>query len=379
MLKCLDILTNSYENLSPLLLAFLKESSMLTALGKREPTKNRIKAKQSQLVVDLCCGLGGISLAASQLGMEILAGLDLSQDAIRTFSNNFPNAQPYVGSVRSKTLINECFKHVRQNKSRSRKLVVVSGPPCQGFSVAGPRDPSDPRNQVLVAVARAIVKLNPKCGLIENVARVLDPCHSRRLKKFRGILNDGGFHIQEIVLNAADFGVPQRRRRAFFFLTKRRVSERKLVEILERLHVPHLFVGDALADLPSPVVRPDRYSDEDESLSLPNHFAMQHSAKVKKKIAAIPQGKGPMSYRRLHPERISNTLISGHRAPPAHYLEPRSITVREAARLQGFPDDFRIYGSFGKQMTQVTNAVPPPMARAALLALCEAAGVTIRG
>ena len=149
--------------------------------------------------------------------------------------------------------------------------------------------------------------------------------------------------------------------------------------VLEALHTPPLLVGEALADLPSPKVRPDRYNDEDDSLVLSNHFAMQHSQRVKKKIAAIPQGKGPMSYRRLHPERVSNTLISGHRAPPAHYREPRSITVREAARLQGFPDDFRIYGSFGNQMTQVTNAVPPPMARAALIALCEVAGVKLDG
>lgn len=352
---------------------------MSTKLREHRSVACRSPQKQSHLVVDLCCGLGGISLAAAQLGMEIFAGVDLSDQAIRTFANNFPDAETFVGSVRSKALIGKCAKQVYQHKSGSQKLVVVSGPPCQGFSVAGPRDPSDPRNQVLGAVARAIVDLNPKCGLIENVARVLDPSHTKRLAKFRKVLNQGGFHVSEIVLNAADYGVPQRRHRAFFFLTKRRISKRKLNGVLEALHTPPLLVGEALADLPSPKVRPDRYNDEDDNLVLSNHFAMQHSQRVKKKIAAIPQGKGPMSYRRLHPERVSNTLISGHRAPPAHYREPRSITVREAARLQGFPDDFRIYGSFGNQMTQVTNAVPPPMARAALIALCEVAGVKLDG
>ncbi len=78
-----------------------------------------------------------------------------------------------------------------------------------------------------------------------------------------------------------------------------------------------------------------------------------------------------MSYRKLDPTKPANTLFSGHRAPPVHYKYPRSITVREAARLQGFPDDFRIYGSFANQMTQVTNAVPPPLARTVLQVLAE--------
>ena len=76
-----------------------------------------------------------------------------------------------------------------------------------------------------------------------------------------------------------------------------------------------------------------------------------------------------MSYRKLHPDRVARTLISGNRAPPAHYSQPRSITAREAARLQGFSDSFVIHGSFASQMLHVTNAVPPPLARAALLAL----------
>ena len=130
----------------------------------------------------------------------------------------------------------------------------------------------------------------------------------------------------------------------------------------------------ALNGLSKAEVRPDNYDDEMDYGVIHNHFAMQHSERVKRKIAAIEPGTGPMSYRRLHPTRLSNTLFSGHRAPPAHFAEPRSITVREAARLQGFPDCFRVYGSFANQMEQVTNAVPPPLAMAVLsvlLALVE--------
>ena len=98
-------------------------------------------------------------------------------------------------------------------------------------------------------------------------------------------------------------------------------------------------------------------------------------ARTKTEIAAIKPGTGPMSYRKLDPAKPANTLFSGHRAPPAHYAYPRSITVREAARLQGFPDDFRIYGSFANQMMQVTNAVPPPLARTVLQVIAEVTGV----
>jgi DNA (cytosine-5)-methyltransferase 1 len=94
------------------------------------------------------------------------------------------------------------------------------------------------------------------------------------------------------------------------------------------------------------------------------------------KIAALKPGTGPMSYRRLNLSGPSKTLFSGHRAPPAHFREPRSITVREAARLQGFPDSFRVYGSFANQMEQVTNAVPPPLAKSVLQVLAELADIS---
>jgi DNA (cytosine-5)-methyltransferase 1 len=134
---------------------------------------------------------------------------------------------------------------------------------------------------------------------------------------------------------------------------------------------------DALRGLSKAKVRPDKYNDELDYGGFHNHLAMQHSESVMKKIAAIEPGTGPMSYRRLHPTRFSNTLFSGHRAPPAHFKEPRSITVREAARLQGFPDSFRVYGSFSKQMEQVTNAVPPPLAGVVLRVLMEFARIPL--
>lgn len=319
--------------------------------------------------------MGGISLAARQLGMQIVAGVDIEPAATRTYEQNFPGATAITGSVRSSSVVAQCKTLIADTRQSYQPAIVVSGPPCQGFSVAGPRDPNDPRNQILMAVARSIVALRPRCALIENVARILDDNHSDRIRKLTRVLVEGGFHVNEVLLNAEEYGVPQRRKRAFFFVTRRAVSYDRIVDEFENRKQEPLTVSDVLGDLPTPPVRPDRYTDESEDTSLTNHYAMQHSSKVKRKIAAIPQGSGPMSYRKLHPDRTSNTLISGHRAPPAHYAQPRSITVREAMRLQGFPDDFRVCGPFGSQMGQVTNAVPPPLAKVALEVLCDVAGV----
>ncbi len=309
--------------------------------------------------IDLCCGMGGLSLAARQLGMRIVAGVDLNASALKTFSKNFPEAEAIKASVGSTKALSRCAELHQNAKKVGSPVIIVSGPPCQGFSVAGSRDPSDPRNQVLTKVACAVAALQPECALVENVPAIFSDDYAKRLDKFKGVLSDGGYYVLDLLLDAREFGVPQKRRRAFFLITHNELSLELVLDDMQKLKQPQIHVKAALRGLPSAMIRPDDYDDEADNARVPNHFAMQHSPRVMRKIAAIEPGKGPMSYRRLHPERVSKTLFSGHRAPPAHYSEPRSITVREAARLQGFPDSFRVYGSFGKQMEQVTNAVPP--------------------
>ena len=330
-------------------------------------------ARPVVMVADLCSGMGGISLAARQLGMQIVVGVDSNATAVRTFGKNFPEATAIEGSIRSAQIIDRCAKLLKP--SAAGRSIVVSGPPCQGFSVAGSRDPSDPRNQILIAVARDIITLAPDCALVENVSAVLAEEHAQRLKKFHDLLADGKYYVTSLVLDASEFGVAQRRKRAFFFILRRQVTADELQKRLDSHREPVISVESAFEGLPSPLVRPADYSDDRDYGAVHNHFAMQHSQSVIEKIAALKPGSGPMSYRRLSATRPSNTLFSGHRAPPAHFSEPRSITVREAARLQGFPDDFRVYGAFGNQMEQVTNAVPPPLARAVLSVLVEASGV----
>ena len=327
--------------------------------------------------IDFCSGLGGLSLAAKNLGFQVVAGVDVNTSALKTFAKNFPNAAALAGSVRSNTILDQCVKLAEQFRAANQPVVVLSGPPCQGFSAAGSRDPSDRRNKVLVAVARAIALLRPDCALIENVSMLLAGKYEGRVHSFEQAIQQAGYLVTHIILDASDFGVSQKRERAFFLVSREPLDVQAVNRRLEFFKTDSVNVRQALRGLPTPAIRPDRYKDELDNGKITNHFAMQHSERVKKKIASIKPGKGPMSYRRLHPTRLSNTLFSGHRAPPAHFEEPRSITVREAARLQGFPDDFRIYGSFANQMEQVTNAVPPPLAGVVLRVLLEFAQITL--
>lgn len=154
--------------------------------------------------------MGGLSCAATELGMRVLAGVDTNSSAIKTFSRNFPGAKALEGSVRSPKVIESCLQLARNASNSGASLVMVSGPPCQGFSVAGSRDPKDRRNKVLVAVARAVSEMQPLCALIENVSMVLSDRHGDRLDSFRLALKDGGYHVARVLLDASEFGVEQR-------------------------------------------------------------------------------------------------------------------------------------------------------------------------
>lgn len=317
-------------------------------------------AERFPVVADLCCGLGGLSLAARQLGMIVAAGVDTDGDALRTFARNFPDAAAIEATVSGTKLIQQCEASPTRYRHSEAPLVILSGPPCQGFSAAGSRNPRDKRNKVLLGVARAIKALRPHCALVENVQMLLAPKHRVKLRVFESHLKAAGYHVLPVKLNAKDYGVPQKRERAFFLVTSEALDARQVAQRFTELRQHEIPCATRLDDLPPAETRGATYSDESEATgNHPNHLAMRHSAGVQIKIAAIKPGTGPMSYRKLDPSKPANTLFSGNRAPPAHYAYPRSITVREAARLQGFPDDFRIYGSFANQMMQVTNAVPP--------------------
>jgi len=325
-------------------------------------------------VIDLCCGLGGISLAASELGIAPLLGVDTCSDALRTYKANFPEASTWQADITLPDFRGRLSKYVQESNLGEADLYVVSGPPCQGFSDAGKRQANDPRNDIIVTVAALIAQIHPKAAIIENVAAINKLRYQGIVAAIRRPLEDAGYHVCGVELNAADYGVPQFRKRRIFFITQSIVTEEEYYSHLKRRHRKAQTIREVLQGLPKALPRPDNYVDSLRNSGAYNHFAMLHSEEVKLKIASIEPGKGPLSYRKLRPDGYAPTLISGHRAPPVHYGEPRAITVREAARIQGFPDGFRVCGSPGSQLQQVANAVPPKLAKVALRTLVHYAG-----
>ena len=222
--------------------------------------------------LDLCCGMGGLSYAAQKAGLTVWAGVDSSDSSISSYKENFPKALSIRGDISDDGVIEEYVGLVESERNYSKGLVVVSGPPCQGFSDAGPRRVDDPRNQVLVAVAKAIVRLGAEAALVENVSGLRKTRNSRVLSRFRGILNSAGYHIYSFQLDALDFGVPQKRLRVMYFITPFTLRRSTISDELRALHRPAKTVRKTIGDLPIPPVRPDRYDPAKDNGKLTNHF-----------------------------------------------------------------------------------------------------------
>jgi len=308
--------------------------------------------------------------------MAVSAGVDCDRDCLTSYQTNFPEALSIQGNVSEAETIKKCAALVRKHSQKTTRYILVSGPPCQGFSDAGPRQIADPRNEIMISVAKAIVCLRPKAALVENVSALRKERNLQLLNRFRSVLNRAGYHVYRYELNALDFGLAQNRRRMIFFVLPFPVSRVTIPQALMVFHQEPRTVSAVIGDLPAPPVRPKDHQEIENNGTLANHYAMRHSDRVRKKIAGIEQGKGPLSYRKLTPDSHAPTLLSGHRAAPVHYEQARSITAREALRLQGFPDHFRVMGPFANQMTQVTNAVPAPLGIAALKVLLHLLGET---
>ena len=309
------------------------------------------KAKKP-VFVDLCCGAGGLSWGFRSVGWKPLFGVDNCEHSSATFSSNLKSRvlQVDVATMNGRASITEAVGKIRPD-------AVVGGPPCQGFSMAGPRSVADPRNGVIVSCAQVAIALRPKVIVIENVPNLATPKFKRRLDKVLRILRGAGYVADHCTVNAREFGVPQDRRR-IIVVAARSASRARLREALETLKERRgrdITVGEALKGLPFGTTTLARSK-------VPNHRAMDHSAKVRRKIASIEPGSGPLSYRKLRSNTVAPTLVCGHRALPCHYRAPRTITPREAARIQSFPDTFVFRGPRSSQMQQVANAVPPALA-----------------
>ncbi len=318
-------------------------------------------------VVDLFSGAGGMALGFRETGYRIAVAVENDRHAAQTYRVNHPGVPVLEADVTklTATALREYAPGAGEPK------VLMAGPPCQGYSAAGSRNPEDPRNQMFRHVSRLASELDAAVVVFENVPGLRRVNGTGFLRRILSSLRARRYQAAAYLLNAADFGVPQNRQRYFVF-ARRGEGEFAMAAPSPTHRRPgangdeHLPVTptviEALQGLPDfgPGVEAEWTAAPDGSLLL-NASTMQHSERVITKIQAILPGRGPISYRRLERD-LARTLVAGHRALPVHPVLDRTMSVREAARIQGFPDTYVFCGPRSEQPLQVANAVPPAVA-----------------
>lgn len=331
-------------------------------------------------VIDLFSGAGGLSYGFECAGFNILLGIDNDQKALETFENNHKGAKSICGDITEITF----NKHIKPLIGDKTIDVIIGGPPCQGMSLSGPRRFNDPRNKLYLSFIRLVKEIQPKAFVIENVPGLVGLFGGQIKDSIIEKFTELGYLIQYKILCAADYGVPQNRKRVVFVGTK--VGNFSYPEPCDTVVTCEM----ALSDLP-PLV--DTLGEEEmpyicdplndyqklmrkNSNVIHNHIAANHSEKVKTIISMVPAGGNykdlPEEYRKTRNFHVAWTRFPDNKPAPTidtghrhhfHYKYNRVPTVRECARIQSFPDDFIFLGNKTQQFRQVGNAVPPLMAQ----------------
>jgi DNA (cytosine-5)-methyltransferase 1 len=376
--------------------------------GKEIIEKNKLN------VLDLFCGAGGFSKGFKQAGYKILAGIDNDENMLKTFASNFRDSIAI-----KKDLSDDNFEGFESIMS-SPVDVIIGGPPCQGFSIAGKRVKDDPRNVLYRAYLKLIKHFRPKSIVIENVPTILGLYRGEIAKQIIEDLEQLNYRMKIFKVMASDYGVPQNRKRIFFIgLPRKKVlniqgsdtsqnadpSERAILDLPlfvgfpegEGFNLPEgSYINNpitsqmAISDLPllDGFLGEPKQSYSSEPLTeyqkemrkkspfIWNHEAVDHQQKTIDIIKMVPDGgnykdlpkvlwktrKVNIAWTRMNSRKPCFTIDAGHNHH-FHYEANRVPTVRECARIQSFPDRFIFYGNRTSQYRQVGNAVPPIVAK----------------
>lgn len=344
--------------------------------------------------IDLFAGAGGLSLGAEMAGIDVKYAVENDQYAAKAYEINHKTTVLYNTDIRKVSALdfsvdNEC-------------LILFGGPPCQGFSTSNQktRNKDNPQNWLFKEFVRLAREIKPKWILLENVKGIAETEHGFFEHKIKSEFEKLGYLCSIIRPCAVDYGVPQRRTR--FFLIG---SKEKRVPILTISGVERVSVKDALEDLPSlkngasenilpyKCMAKSSYARllRGKEKACSGHLVSRNSDLVIKRYAHIPPGGNWADipdelmgnytdktrchtgvYKRLKEDEPALTVGNYRKSMIIHPWEDRGLSVREAARLQSFPDSYTFYGSIGFQQQQVGNAVPPLLAKAVFEAIIEA-------
>ncbi|MEI7669180.1 MAG: DNA cytosine methyltransferase [Pseudomonadota bacterium] len=334
--------------------------------------------KEKNKVIDLFCGCGGLSHGFIEAGYEVVLGVDYWSDAISTFKKNHVNVKGLVAD-----LLNELPEQISKKTGIENIDLIIGGPPCQGFSIAGKRIIEDERNKLYKAFVGFVEYFEPKAFLMENVPNIVSMGSGAIKDAIVSDFENLGYKVVYKVLMASDYGVPQNRKRAFFLGIKGNVE----FVFPKPMQGNYITSQEAISDLPKDSVADgSKYQSEPNSEyqkairknsnAVFNHETTKHSEQTVSIIDLVPDGGNyknlpqrlqqtrnvNIAWTRLNSNKPSFTIDTGHRHH-FHYKFNRVPTVRESARIQSFPDTFQFLGSKTSQYKQVGNAVPPLLAK----------------
>ena len=354
-------------------------------------------------VVDLFAGVGGLSIGFRKAGFNILAANEFDKSIAASYQKNHPETKMIAKDIRE--LSNELDEYV------GKVDVIIGGPPCQGFSMAGARIREkcafidDPRNYLFRNYFKVVQKLEPKYFVMENVPGMLSMQGGKIIEEIEKLFTDdenfssGRYYIHKEVLNAHDYGVPETRQRLIIMGSKKPVDFAGLMKRVKQRMVDsgeiyQTTIFDAISDLnwlgsgegdfkQSYKLPPQTKYQQERRKNMPelyNHTATRHNAVAMRRIKELKPGGRRLdleegeniksvhsgAYGRMRWDEPSKTIITRFDTPSSgvyvHPEQDRTITPREAARLQSFDDNVIFYGNKSSVIKQIGNAVPPLLA-----------------
>ena len=340
-------------------------------------------------ILDLFCGAGGMSYGMHKNShFETKVALDINEKLAQTFRKNMPESELIIGDIQENDIKDKIINLSKKNKVN----MIIGGPPCQGFSLKGKKlGLDDPRNFLFIEYLHLVKALNPLVFVLENVKSLMSTSNGWFKNQIISEIKNLGYEVTVGIVRASDYGVPQNRERVIFLCCKN-----KAISLPAPTVKKNLTVRDAIEDLAYLNSNEGNFEQSyiteaktdyqklmrKDSAKLYNHKASNHSKIAIHKLSMIPPEKGKeylpenllgkqkfnSTWGRLKWDDPSPTIDTRFDAASNgtnnHPFLNRSITPREAARIQSFDDKFIFYGNKVDIRTQIGNAVPPLMAKA---------------
>lgn len=358
--------------------------------GKEMYKRILIKRKEKKFsILDLFCGAGGMSFGMDKNKyFNTVIGVDINYKLAQTFAYNFPNSKLIIGDILDSKVKEEIVESAIQNNVN----MIIGGPPCQGFSLKGKKlGLEDPRNFLFLEFLDLVNKINPDIFVIENVKNLMNTANGWFRSQIESKVNEMGYFSSVGILNAKDFGIPQNRERVFFICSKKKKinlplgNSKRITTVRDAISdLSYLNSGEGTFEQDYLLPSQSDYQKlmRSNSNKLYNHIASNHSDIAVKKLSMIPPEKGreflpkellgkqkfKSTWGRLIWDKPSSTIDTRFDAASNgrnnHPYLNRSITPREAARIQSFDDNFIFKGKKVDIRTQIGNAVPPLLSKA---------------